>query len=129
VLVLNNQPPRYIPTPSFIANAATNPTNAKAEATTANTAGAVRSFAPGDVAGCPRAQANSPLVGDEQPQAIHHHRRDRQPRIGPVEPARHHHRAGGSTLAGRPPRRHHAERQRPARISRVRGHAKRPSPR
>lgn len=57
VLVLNNQPPRYIPTPSFITNAATNPTNAKAEAAAAvTTAGAVRSFAPGEVITLPASQ-------------------------------------------------------------------------
>jgi hypothetical protein len=66
VLVLNNQPPRYIPTPSFIANAATNPTNAKAEVAAAVASGGpVRSFAPGDVITLPASQqATTPIVGN-----------------------------------------------------------------
>jgi hypothetical protein len=64
VLVLNSQPPRYIPTPSFITNAATNPTNAKAEATAAATsAGAVRSYAPGElIAVASSAQVGAPAI-------------------------------------------------------------------
>jgi hypothetical protein len=64
VLVLDNQPPRYIPTPSFIANAAINPTNAKAEAAAAvASAGAVRSFAPGEVIVLPASQqVGAPVI-------------------------------------------------------------------
>jgi hypothetical protein len=64
VLVLNNEPPRYIPTPSFIVNAATNPTNAKAEAAAAlASAGAVRSFGPGEVIVLPASQqVGAPVI-------------------------------------------------------------------
>jgi hypothetical protein len=63
VLVLNNLPPRYIPTPAFIANAATNPTNAKGGS--ANSTGDVRSYAPGEVVALPSSQqVIVPLVGN-----------------------------------------------------------------
>jgi FecR protein len=59
VLVAGNQPPRYIPTPSFIANVATNMAGAKPSDSTA-TAGAsaagTRNFSPGDVPALPASQ-------------------------------------------------------------------------
>jgi hypothetical protein len=66
VLVLNDQPPRYIPTPSFIANAATNMTNAKpGSGGPAASTGEVRSFAPGEVVALPSSQqVVTPLVGN-----------------------------------------------------------------
>lgn len=48
VLVAGGQPPRYIPTPAFIADAAINMTNAKSGAAQGAT-GAARPFSPGDV--------------------------------------------------------------------------------
>ncbi|MGZ5105224.1 MAG: FecR domain-containing protein [Usitatibacter sp.] len=59
VLVAGNSAPRYIPTPSFIANVATNMTAAKpAEATAAAGASAAgtRNFSPGDVPALPASQ-------------------------------------------------------------------------
>jgi hypothetical protein len=66
VLVLNNQVPRYIPTPKFIAEVATNMTNAKpGDATGSGTAGTTRAFAPGDVVAVPTSQQNTtPIVGN-----------------------------------------------------------------
>ncbi|APV51310.1 hypothetical protein BWI17_17430 [Betaproteobacteria bacterium GR16-43] len=46
VLVTGTQPPKYIPTPQFIADSATNPSNAKSAPGGANTD--TRNFAPGD---------------------------------------------------------------------------------
>lgn len=68
-LVMGNQPPRYIPTPAFIAESATNMTGgakpAEAPATTsAASAGETRNFAPGDTPALPPAQqTNTPIVG------------------------------------------------------------------
>jgi hypothetical protein len=60
VLVMANQPPRYIPTPSFIADSATNMTGGlkPAEATTAAAASSeeTRNFAPGDAPALPPSQ-------------------------------------------------------------------------
>jgi hypothetical protein len=65
VLVLNNQPPRYIPTPGFIANAATNMTNAKPGSAAVAATGEVRSFAPGEVVALPSSQqVVTPLLGN-----------------------------------------------------------------
>jgi hypothetical protein len=60
-LVMGNQPPRYIPTPSFIAESATNMTGglkpAEAAAATASASGEeTRNFAPGDAPGLPASQ-------------------------------------------------------------------------
>ncbi len=67
VIVAGNQPPRYIPTPSFIANVATNMTAAKpaeavaAAASTADT----RNFSPGDIPALPASQqVVTPFVGN-----------------------------------------------------------------
>jgi Uncharacterized protein conserved in bacteria len=51
VMVATGQPPRYIPTPSFIATAATNPTNARTGAAQGQATGGgdARPFSPGDV--------------------------------------------------------------------------------
>ena len=68
-LVAGNQPPRYIPTPTFIAESATNMTGgakpAEAAATTsAASAGETRNFAPGDTPALPPAQqVSAPIVG------------------------------------------------------------------
>ncbi len=64
VLVLNNQPPRYIPTPKFIAEVATNMTNSKsADAVAVASTG--RGFGPGDVYALVPGQQNIPsLVGN-----------------------------------------------------------------
>src|SRR5258706_6050891 len=56
VLVAGNQAPRYIPTPRFIADVATNMTAAKATAATATAAGETRDFAPSDTQAVPPAQ-------------------------------------------------------------------------
>lgn len=59
-LVMANQPPRYIPTPSFIADSATNMTGGLKPAEAATTAAAsseeTRNFAPGDAPALPPAQ-------------------------------------------------------------------------
>ena len=68
VLVAGNKPPRYIPTPSFIASAATNMTNAKlgdATGATGGTAGDTRNFSPGDIPALPPSQqVVTPFVGN-----------------------------------------------------------------
>ena len=69
VVVAGNQPPRYIPTPSFIANVATNMTAAKPAETTAAASGGstadTRNFSPGDVPALPASQqVVTPLVGN-----------------------------------------------------------------
>ena len=67
VLVLNNQPPRYVPTPAFISNAATAMTNAKPTTAsgTATSASTLRAFAPGEVIALPEIQPPpAPLVGN-----------------------------------------------------------------
>jgi hypothetical protein len=67
VIVLNNQPPRYIPTPAFIANVATNMTTKAATQAAAegSTGSAVRTYAPGEVIALPAVQpAPQPLVGN-----------------------------------------------------------------
>ena len=61
VLVAGNQPPRYIPTPSFIANVATNMTGAKPADTVAAggaSAAGPRNFSPGDIPALPQSQQN-----------------------------------------------------------------------
>jgi FecR protein len=67
VLVAGNQAPRFIPTPSFIAKAATSMAGAKPAETSApggSTAGA-RNFSPSDTSGLPAAQqVVTPLVGN-----------------------------------------------------------------
>jgi hypothetical protein len=67
VMVAGNQAPRYIPTPSFISNVATNMTGAKpGEATAAaGSAADTRNFSPGDIqALAPSQQVVTPLVGN-----------------------------------------------------------------
>ncbi len=67
VLVRGAEPPRYIPTPAFIADAATNMTNAKAgdASGAASNAGPTRNFAPSDTPVLPANQQNpAPLVGN-----------------------------------------------------------------
>ena len=68
VLVAGNQPPRYIPTPSFIANVATNMTAAKPAEAVAASGGAAadtRNFSPGDIPALPASQqVVTPLVGN-----------------------------------------------------------------
>jgi hypothetical protein len=67
VIVRGVEPPRYIPTPSFIADVATNMTNAKAGAAQgdAAAAGPTRNFAPSDTPVLPASQQNpAPLVGN-----------------------------------------------------------------
>jgi hypothetical protein len=66
VLVQGNRAPRYIPTPSLITAAATNPTNAKvAEGPATGAAADTRNFSPGDVPVLPASQRTSqPLVGN-----------------------------------------------------------------
>ncbi len=67
VLVQRAEPPRFIPTPAFIADAATNMVNAKPAAGTGTAAseGDVRSFSPGDSQVLPASQtAPAPLVGN-----------------------------------------------------------------
>ena len=65
VLVLNNQPPRYVPTPAFISNAATSMTNAKSTSDTATSGSTLRAFAPGEVIALPEIQPPpAPLVGN-----------------------------------------------------------------
>ena len=66
VLVAGNQPPRYIPIPSVIANLATNLTAARdtTAATTGSTAD-TRNFSPGDIPTLPSSQqVITPLVGN-----------------------------------------------------------------
>ena len=63
VLVLNNQAPRYVPTPAFIAKAATTMTNAQ-PAASSGPSSAVRSYAPGEVIALSSIQPSpAPLVG------------------------------------------------------------------
>ncbi len=67
VMVRGAEPPRYIPTPAFIADAATNMTNAKAgdASGAASNAGPTRNFAPSDTPMLPASQQNpAPLVGN-----------------------------------------------------------------
>jgi hypothetical protein len=68
VLVAGNQPPKYIPTPRFIADAATNMTNTKAANTpaTADAAGGnARNFSPSDTPALPAAvQVSTPVIGN-----------------------------------------------------------------
>ena len=67
VLVRGVEPPRYIPTPAFIADVATNMTNVKAGAAQgeASAAGPTRNFAPSDTPVLPAQQQNpAPLVGN-----------------------------------------------------------------
>jgi FecR protein len=67
VMVAGAQPPRYIPTPRFIADVATNMTNAKPTEGPAPGAAAAetRNFAPSDNQALPPSQQNSaPLVGN-----------------------------------------------------------------
>ncbi|MGZ5034799.1 MAG: FecR family protein [Usitatibacter sp.] len=65
VLVQGGQPPRYIPTPSFIANAATTMAGAKPTSAVASGSSAdSRNFSPSDTKALPDAQqGNSPSVG------------------------------------------------------------------
>jgi hypothetical protein len=58
VLVAGNQPPRFIPTPRFISDAATNMAGAKAADSTAIAAATtgVRNFSPGDIPALPASQ-------------------------------------------------------------------------
>ncbi|QJR14914.1 FecR family protein [Usitatibacter palustris] len=48
VMIQGAQAPRYVPTPTFISDTATNPTGAAKTAATASDAAATRDFAPGD---------------------------------------------------------------------------------
>jgi hypothetical protein len=66
VLVSGNQVPRYIPTPRFIAEVATNMTNAKPEAVAPGAAAAeTRNFAPSDTRALPPSvQTQTPIVGN-----------------------------------------------------------------
>src|SRR4051812_7926641 len=67
VLVAGNQPPRYIPTPRFITDAATNMTNAKPTEAAApgSAAGDTRNYAPSDNQSLPANQrTTTPLVGN-----------------------------------------------------------------
>ncbi len=68
VLVAGNQPPRFIPTPTFIANVATNMTGAKPAETLAAVSGGsgdTRNFSPGDIPALPSTQqVVTPLVGN-----------------------------------------------------------------
>src|SRR5262249_8732030 len=65
VLVAANQAPRYIPTPHFISEVATNMTASKAGAATAAASGETRDFAPSDTQALPAAQqASTSLVGN-----------------------------------------------------------------
>jgi len=66
VMVAGGQAPRFIPTPAFISNVATNMTNAKAVAGEKSAAaGDLHSYAPSDSSSLPPAQtSNTPLVGN-----------------------------------------------------------------
>ena len=67
VLVAGNQPPRYIPTPKFIGDAAISMTVAKPAEPAASSAGGgdTRNFSPSDVPALPASQrTNTPLVGN-----------------------------------------------------------------
>jgi hypothetical protein len=65
VMVAGAQPPRYIPTPRFITDAATNMTNAKPEATSASSSSTTRNYAPSDNQALPPSQnSNQPVVGN-----------------------------------------------------------------
>ena len=66
VLVRNTEPPRYIPTPRFIADAATNMVNAKATEAAAPAAGsATRNFSPSDTQSLPASvSTTTPVVGN-----------------------------------------------------------------
>lgn len=68
VLVLGTQAPRYIPTPRFIADAATNMVNARQSDTVAANSGAAaetRNFSPSDTQALPTAVSTpAPLVGN-----------------------------------------------------------------
>jgi len=67
VLVAGNQPPRYIPTPRFIADVAVNMTNSKVTDSAAPGSGAAdtRNYAPSDNQSLPASQRiNTPLVGN-----------------------------------------------------------------
>jgi len=64
VMVAGNQPPRYIPTPRFIADVATNMTAAKAAETVPATGGAAdtRNFSPSDTPALPASQQQTATV-------------------------------------------------------------------
>jgi hypothetical protein len=66
VLVAANQPPRYIPTPRFIGEAATNPTAAKTGqadgSTSTAAAGETRNFSPSDASAVPAAVTTTQAV-------------------------------------------------------------------
>ena len=66
VLVAGSAAPRFIPTPQFISDVATNMVNAKPEASAASTAtGDVRSFSPDDAQALTSGQTNSsPVLGN-----------------------------------------------------------------
>jgi hypothetical protein len=70
VLVAGNQPPKYIPTPRFIGETATNPAALKqgpveGAVTTAAAAGETRNFSPSDTPALPASTtATTPLVGN-----------------------------------------------------------------
>lgn len=66
VLVAGNQAPRYIPTPRFIADVATNMTNSKGEGAAPGSAAAeTRNYAPSDTSSLPPSQQmNTPLIGN-----------------------------------------------------------------
>ena len=65
VLVAGNLAPRYIPTPNFIANAATTMTSAKPAPATQATATDTRNFAPSDTQSLPPSQTTTtPVVGN-----------------------------------------------------------------
>ncbi|MEO5695316.1 MAG: hypothetical protein ABIQ72_19415 [Usitatibacter sp.] len=66
VLVAMNQAPRYIPTPRFIADVATNMTNRKGEGAAPGSAAAeTRNYAPSDTSSLPASQQMStPIIGN-----------------------------------------------------------------
>ncbi len=66
VLVAGSQPPRYIPTPRFIADVATNMTGGKTDAAAPGSAAAeTRNFAPNDNQSLPASQQTTvPIVGN-----------------------------------------------------------------
>ena len=66
VMVAGNQAPRYIPTPTFISDSATNMTAAKpAETVAAASSGDTRNFSPSDTPALPAAQQrNTPVIGN-----------------------------------------------------------------
>ena len=65
VLVRNAEPPRYIPTPRFIADAATNMVNAKATEAAAPAGAGTRNFSPSDTQSLPTSvSTTTPVVGN-----------------------------------------------------------------